>query len=362
MSGFCYTVTKYSKGNMKQFFAFIAVCSAALIGFSVATVRAQTSGTGFGLQVTPSPIISTLKPGQKTTIELKIRNTNTNAEDLKMGLRSFTVDEQTGKVNLTTEQPKDVESFTTFSDPLFHIEAGQWFTQKIIINTPVTAGFSYSFATIISRQKATVPEKGASAIEGSVAVFTLLGVDKPGAVRKFSIDEFSVTHNVYEYLPAHFSLRLKNSGNTLLQPKGNIFIGRSADAKNPLATLDINPGNGYILPATNRILESDWSDGFPFYQKVTSGSGTPTNKLTWNWSNLSHVRIGKYVAHVVAVYSDGVRDIPVETEVSFWVIPWKILAGIGLFVSLITVGIITTIRKSAKMVKRRSKSHNAPNK
>ena len=348
---------------MRRIFVRAALCviAAICLGTTAAAWAATPSG-GFSLQVTPSPLVATIKPGQQSVLELKIHNANTAPEDLKMGLQSFSIDEQTGKIDLKNSLPDDVKSFVSFSDPTFHIEAGQWFTEKIIIDTPANAGFSYSFATIISRQNPAVATKGSSAIEGSVAVFTLLGVDRPGAIRKLDISEISSVKHVYEYLPAHLSLKLKNSGNTLLLPKGNIFISRTTNARTPLAVININPGNGYILPSTSRILENDWSDGFPSYQKTTKDDGSVGSKLMWNWSNLSQLRIGKYVAHVVAVYSDGVRDIPVEATVSFWVIPWKLLLGVALFAVLVIVGIVTTLRKSAKLVKRRGKSADASEK
>src|SRR5262249_16754212 len=154
-----------------------------------------------------------------------IRNNSNHAEQLKMGLRSFTVNDS-GEVQLATTAPTDVSSWVTFASPTFSIDQGAWYTQKITFAVPKDAGFSYSFAIIISRSSAPAPGSGHTALEGSVAVFTLLGIDRPDATRELEVSEFTSEKRLYEYLPATFTVKLKNSGNTINQPYGNIYIQR----------------------------------------------------------------------------------------------------------------------------------------
>jgi hypothetical protein len=93
-------------------------------------------------------------------------------------------------------------------------------------------------------------------------------------------------------------------------------------------------------------LDASWVDGFPVYKTVTEADGTKTqSSLTWNFDKLSHFRIGRYTAKVVAIYNDGTRDIPITREVSFWVIPWK---AILLLITIIAV-LIYLIRRSNKL-------------
>ena len=56
-------------------------------------------------------------------------------------------------------------------------------------------------------------------------------------------------------------------------------------------------------------------------------------KLTWNFADASKLRFGKYTAHLFLVYDDGMRDVPIEGTVTFWVVPWRLL-GAGLFIAL----------------------------
>lgn len=314
------------------------ILSVLVAGMILPQAMAADEGTGFSLQVTPSPLVATIEPGQKSTLELRIRNGNTVPERLKMELRTFNVDKTSGQINIEKEVPKDVENFVTFGEEVFDVDAGEWFTQQVYVNTPKDAGFSYSFAILISREKPAQNSEGASSIEGSVAVFTLLNVNRPDAKKELQLASFTSTKKVYEYMPATFQMAIENTGNTIVQPKGNIFIGRSGDENQPLEVLEINPNGGYIIPSTMRILESKWNEGFP--------SRNEKNELEWDWSKLKDVRIGRYTAKAVLIYDDGQRDIPIESAVTFWLIPWKILLVFVLLVALILVGLYTILRRT----------------
>jgi hypothetical protein len=317
---------------------------------------AQKADSGFALQVSPSPIVQTVKPGESTTVEVQIRNTGSHSEQLKMGLRAFTV-VTGGDVKLSQEPPKDVSDWVTFADPQFDVEAGKAFVQKVSFAVPSNAGFSYSFAIIVSRQNPTAAAPGKAAIEGSVAIFTLLSVDKPGATRKIDVLEFSSSKHVYEYLPASFSLKLKNSGNSISKPTGTVFIQKTASSNNPLASLSVNQAGAYLLPDVTRSVEATWSDGSPVYK---TDSSTGKKSLSWNLTALDKFRFGRYYAQAVVVYNDGVRDIPVQASLSFWVIPWKLIIGAVIIVVLLLVGLITTLRKTARLAYKKSSKNLHP--
>lgn len=325
----------------------LVVLLGSIVNLQMAAHAETQPNDGFSLQVTPSPLIATIEPGKETTLELRIRNTNTSAEDLKMELRSFRIDKNTGEVRIENQQPTEVKDFVRFGQDTFRLEAGQWYTQRVKVNAPKDAGFSYSFAILISRKNPLPKLDGASRIEGSVAVFTLLNTNRPDATRSLSVASFSSKKRVYEYLPAEFETIVKNNGNTIVQPKGNIFIGRTGNESTPLAVTEVNPGGGYILPSSSRVLKTQWSDGFP--GRAQNGS------LVWDWSKLNQLRIGKYTAKVVLIYDDGKRDIPVYGEVSFWVLPWKILLGLTAILAVLLIGLYTIFRRPIRRVSSKAK-------
>ncbi len=326
------------------------VLTGLVAGLWSAHTNAQDANSGpFNIQVTPTTIIETVKPGESKTIEIKIHNQAQQPELLKAELRNFQVNQDNGEVQLLNTPPPDVKDWVSFSDPTFTVQPGDFFTEHMNINTPQTAGFSYTFATVISRANPPQQKPGARTLVGSVAIFSLLSVDRPGAVRKFEVTQFKSTRNLYEYLPATFSIKIKNTGNTFVRPVGNIFIQRGPNSPKSISTLTINQNGSYVLPNTTRSFATVWNEGFPNFEDVKVADNAPAKRqLTWDWSKAQNFRIGHYNAKMVAVYNDGKRDIPVEASIGFWVLPWKLLIIMALVILILLVGIGTIFRRAFK--------------
>jgi len=329
----------------------------ATAGGWLSVARAADVPSDFNLQVTPSPLVTTVKPGVQTTVELKIRNGSSGTEKLKIEPRSFTFNSETGEVDLDDTTSPTIASWVSFSAPQFTAAPGQWVTERVTFNVPADAGFSYSFALIVNRQEDPSPVEGARLIKGAVAVFTLINVDRPGATSSLEVVEFKSSKGIYEYLPAEFSVSFNNTGNTITQPYGNIFIERGGEGAEPLATLPVNSAKAYILPETTRAITANWGDGFPAYKTVQNADGTTSQKLVWDWTKVSSLRIGRYTAKLVAVYNQGGRDVPIEGTVSFWVLPWKILGVLLLIVLLILFALFMLVRMIVKSIRRRHGKH-----
>ena len=324
----------------------------AAVGFAL-TASAADAPSDFSLQLTPSPLFTTLKPGTETTLELNIRNAGTGTEELRIDPRSFSVDNKTGQVNLDDTKPSEITPWITFSSQKFTIKPGETFTQKIKIALPKDTGFSYSLALVVNRTNNPTKADSGRVLKGSVAVFTLINVDRPGAIRKIEVTKFAPSSNVYEYLPVTLNMQFKNTGNTIIQPYGNVFIQRGVNDKEPLVSLPVNDKKGYILPGSERLLTADWANGFPVYEtKVDEATGKSKTNEVWDWSKIANFRIGNYTAKLVGAYNDGIRDVPLEKEASFWVLPWKIMLGVVLAAAFVGVGIWTLLRKVWKLLRR----------
>ena len=86
---------------------------------------------------------------------------------------------------------------------------------------------------------------------------------------------------------------------------------------------------------------------------LSQPDGSTTKHLSVDWSQLSHLRIGRYTAKLVAVYSDGAHDVPIEGVVTFWVIPWRaILLFIAVVVGLWLLARWRGKRRTEKAVRR----------
>jgi len=307
----------------------------------------------FNLQVTPSPLVTTVKPGVKTQAQIKIRNGGSGTENLKIEPRSFTYNSDSGQINLDDTTSPAIAPWISFSQSKFRIQPGQWVTEVVTFDIPKDAGFSYSFALVINRQSDSKPTNGGRLIKGSLAVFTLLNVDRPGAKSSLEVVSFSTDRHLYEYLPATLNVRFRNSGNTIVQPYGNLFVQRGSNDKTTLAALTVNDKKSYILPNTERTISTQWNDGFATYQPITQADGSAGKHLQLDWSKLSHFRIGRYTAKLVAVYSDGNHDVPIQGTVTFWVIPWRAILGfIAMVTALWFLGRWRNKRRTEKAVKR----------
>jgi len=342
---------RYTKSMRIWRGVFVAALFAVVSNFVVMGTTAHAAGPNdaFSLQVSPSPLVQTVKPGVATTVPLQVRNNGTGTEKLKVEVRRFTYNSQNGQISIDDIAAGDLSQWITFSEPRFTVAPGQVFTQNVKLNFPAESGFSYSFVLIISRQDQTQATGGGRLLEGSIADFGLVNIDRPGATRGLEISSLKASAGVYEYAPATLSVTYKNTGNTFVQPLGNIFISRG-DANDPITTLSANDAGGFLLPNTSRTINAQWNDAFPRLETETLSDGTVKTHEVWNWADIGKFRFGLYTASVVAIYNNGAFDIPLNAEVQFWIIPWKILLGALIVLLVVVFGIVTVVRAIVRSV------------
>ena len=275
----------------------------------------------FNVVVSPSSVGLTVKPGSTTSSDIKVQNHGLSTEHIKVTVLKFGAKGQDGTPQLEQIAPgDDFVNWIHFSSTTFDAEPNVWVTIHTTISPPPTAAFGYYYAVIFSRANATQTQAKQANLLGAVASLILLDVQSPGAVRQAKITQFSTPHKVQEFLPVSFTVQMHNTGNVHVASRGNIFISKGG--KN-LAILEVNLKKGYVLPNSYRKFTADWADGTPVYETKTNGTGQ-----TLNWDNftLGKVRYGKYSAKLVMVYNDGKTDLSTEAYLSFWVIPWRLIA------------------------------------
>lgn len=333
----------------------LAFCLVLMISTILPAIFAPTSlhaaDPGINLQISPLPIDLVVEPGKTITSDLRIRNGGVSTEKIKVTLRKFSSQGEEGKIVLEDRGPTDdYFDWVKFSKDVFDAPPGEWQTIKMTINVPSSAAFGYYYAVQFARAEPAKAAPGKSAIEGAVAIFVLLEVSNPGAKRKAEVVEFSANQQVYEFLPTTFNVKVKNTGNVHVRPEGSVYV-ESGDQSTDQG-LAINPGGGAILPGATRIFFVNWQDGFPVYveklensRPVLDKNGKLVSTLKWDFSQVPKLRIGKYTAKLLLAYDNGQRDVPIEAAVSFFVIPWRIIAGVGLVTLFIIIGFAVTGKK-----------------
>lgn len=322
------------------------------------TASAQTPGN-LNLTTSPLPISLKVNPGTSVSTELRVQNSGSQPEILKIDLYKFRAYGDSGKPQILDREPgDDYFNWVSFSQPTFRAEPNVWKTIKMNINVPKTAAFGYYYAVVFSRTDQARPDANQNAdIVGGSATLVLLEADVPGAKRQIDVTSFTADKKFYEFLPATFRVALRNSGQVHGAPSGTLFISRGSKQ---VAAIAVNADGGNILPSSSRSFSAKWNDGFPVYQEKTesekvvmNGNGQAEMELKWELSKASKLKFGKYTAKLVMVYDEGTRDIPIEGTLSFWVVPWKLILGLLLVIALATIGLWSTFRNFFRRVKKR---------
>jgi hypothetical protein len=323
-----------------------------LLAFPLQAIAQSGPTDGIRLTTSPLPIDLTTTPGKPVTTQLRVRNSGSHNETLKVGLLTFSAQGDSGKPTLRDKRPgDDFFDWVTFSPQQFTLAPNQWQTVAMTISPPASAAFGYYYAVTFSRVSEQKPVQAAS-LSGAAATLVLLEVHVPGANRQLSVSSFTANKPWYEFLPATFATVLRNSGNVHAAPYGTIYISRVGQSQ-IIDQLDINQAKGNVLPDSSRAFSASWSNGFPVYrnktangQTVLDSAGQPEQQLQWDFSQANKLRFGKYTAHLVMAYDNGQgKDVPLEATVDFWVVPWRIILA-GLVTGLLVLAGLWSIGRS----------------
>ncbi len=305
------------------------------------TASAQTQSN---YDVTVSPVFFDLNtnPGDNLSEKVRIRNNTTSPIAIKLQVQGISGD-LNGNLTLKEDKLNQAVEWIKFQDTKVVLKPLEWTEVPFTVNIPKEAAYGYYVAISFTQDKEAQPAKTGATITGAAAVPILLNVRKAGAKSDAKILDFSITNYISEYLPTDFIIKVQNTGNVHVKPHGSIFI--SGPASKNIASLDVNPGLGSILPNSARIFQSSWSDGFIVNQPIVENgqpkldkNGKQMTRLAFNWNKLTSFRFGKYTASLLLVFDNGARDVPLETTISFWIIPYKVI--IGLVISFILLIII----------------------
>jgi hypothetical protein len=339
----------------KALLLILAVVFPVAINPLSALAQSAAPNQGISLQISPLPIELNAKPGSSVSADLRVRNAGAQDEKLQVRILKVSAD-NAGNVHLTQPPPGDeLASWVHFNKTVFDAPAGEWQTINMRVDLPSSAAFGYYFAVEYLRATAEAPQPGRAVARGAVATFILLNADAPGAKRQASVASFVADRKSYEFLPVNFQIKVRSTGNVHVAPHGNIFILKGSKQ---VGSIQVNQALGNVLPSSARFFEAAWGDGFPVYQAKYNGdapavdkSGKPIKSLKWDFAHANRLRFGHYTAHLVMIYDNGQRDVPMEAYVSFWVVPWRIVGAVAGLLLLIT-GLITYVIILRRRLKR----------
>ena len=194
--------------------AFLLIISCLV--FSVSSAQAQAEDGGLRLTTSPLPINLSVEPGSSVSTQLRIKNDGAQKETLKIDLMKFKADGESGApLPLDREPGDDFFDWVHFSEDTFDIDSNQWKTINATFDVPETAAFGYYYAIVFSRAAEASAEAGKSQIAGGTAILVLLEAKVPNAKREVTVTSFSADQKWYEFLPATFTVKLKNTDRTV---------------------------------------------------------------------------------------------------------------------------------------------------
>jgi hypothetical protein len=327
------------KYRRKKLFLLLSFIGLTFFSFAVVKVFAQTPSSNY--DVTVSPIFFDLSgnPGTSISSKVRIRNNTNSPIPLKLGVDKISGD-LNGNVVLKQDQNDETLSWIKFNSSSIVVKPLEWAEVPFTIDIPESAAYGYYWTITLSQDNGSPLAKSGVNLTGAAGVPILLNVRKAGAKAEAKILNFSANNFVSEYLPVDFTVKVENFGNVHVKPHGNIFITGSGNKS--LAVLDINSTLGNIIPNSARVFNASWNDGFLVKEPVLQDgqvkfdkNGKEMEQITINWNKLTSFRFGKYTANLILVFDNGTKDIPLESTISFWVIPYKVI--IGLIIALLII-------------------------
>jgi len=331
-----------------------------LAGALLAPLSAGAQQTAVNLTVSPSSLDLTTTPGATITDRIRVRNNSSRPLALRVKVEKVVPTSDEAGLTIQEAAPSDeFLQWVHFAAPTFTAQPGEWIDIPFTLTTPPQAAFGYYFAFVIT--PAEEGSEGNVALSAGVAVLGALKVQVPGAIAAAELVSFKPTHVINEWLPADFTVTVRNTGNIHIKPRGNIFIQRGDGS--PIALLEVNPALANVLPGAIRTFSTSWSDGFFTEEPVMKDgaiehdkNGQPRRHLVIHWNKLTEFRLGKYTAHLLMVYDTGERDATLEGETTFWVIPYKLIGGLllGFILALIILRqmLRTYVRRQVKKSQR----------
>jgi hypothetical protein len=322
----CFQERPYGKvGPMRSWWkiAFVGTLGASFVvapllfgaseAMAVAATPAQAASKppagspGQGLEISPPVLELNANPGEKVTVQIRVRNVTNGVLIAKGKADDFGAGtDESGQPKLLLDETGATRfslKYWVSSVPDLQLAPSELKTTIITIAVPSNAEPGGHFGVV--RFTAVPPDLNGTGVALSASVGTLLLMKVAGPITdKLSTAQFStgsitkaglgwVDKSFFEEAPVDFLVRLKNEGSVHEKPKGNITITNMFGKKSKPVV--VNQTGGNVLPDSIRRFESSYKDKGLF---------------------------GYYSATVNLTYANNQT---LTAKTSFWVLPWKMI-------------------------------------
>ena len=276
----------------------------------LAATAQPSAGGAQALEIAPPIVNLTVNPGQTATVPIYLRDIAKTNLVVSGQTNDFVADGEDGTpkllLNGSDSNPYSMKDWVV-SLPSINLIPQEIKAMTVTLKVPKDASPGGHYGVI--RFTATPPGFEGTGVALSASLGALMLVTVSGKINEnVSVAEFSVNQNertgsFFETPPINLVERFKNNGNIHEEPTGQIIIkdmlGRT------FAGINVNSPPHNILPASIRKFTETLDEH-------AYGSGK--------------MMFGRYTADLKVTY--GASKTVLTSEISFWVIPYKLISGI----------------------------------
>ena len=301
-------ITVQTTTSLSLVAALLISTLAAPLAQAVSTPPPNSAEAGQALEIAPPVLNLTANPGQTIRSQIALRDVSTTRLIVQGQVNDFVAGGEDGNPKILLDEGETSPySMKTWFQPLpaLNLKPKQIENLPITIRVPVDAAPGGYFAVV--RFTATAPELNDTGVSLSASLGALVLVRVNGAAKEgLKIEQFAATtekgakKDLFEGTPIKFMQRLKNTGNVHMQPAGQVTITDMFGKKIAIVNVNLPPRN--ILPGSIRKFEQQ-------LDKSVLGNT---------------MLFGRYTASLKVTYGDSKKV--VTEKISFWVIPYKLIA------------------------------------
>lgn len=302
---------------------FVAVSVIIAGAFGMRSAQALTL-------VPPSLEYSSAK-GQVIESRVKLLNNENRTLVLTPSTANFGAKDESGEPDFKFDAPSaDLSSWITIDKASLTLEPGETKEVPFTIAVPADAEPGGHYAGIFFASGGTASGGGQIGVQSKLGTLVILTVEgnirEQAAISSVKVDgPTSVSRP-----PVNLNVRITNSGNVHVKPKGKVTILNMFGGEVETITL---PQDKNVLPGQTRLFEVAWAKRSTDVKK-----GNFFQEIGAEFSNFA---LGTYTANVEATY--GQNDKTMIGKVQFVVVPWRallvIVVGLALIITVFTVGL-----------------------
>lgn len=336
-----------------KFAVAVIVVMGALLPLVSAQTREETRGQG--LEISPPLITLEADPGETVVVEISLRNITAVDVVARGVVNDFVAQDESGEPQILLDDSIDsaypLAAYIS-EVPDLEIAPGQQEVVRLPIVIPEDASPGAHMGVVRFNAVPAESSSDGSQVSLSASIGSLILINVSGDIEiDLSIEEVAVSQDgeagsFFEQGPLTFITRLNNQGNVYMQPSGTLRVtnmfGQEVEIT-PLETetseaeadatksIEFNPTERNVLPDSIRRFEQS------------------VDKSWW---------FGRYTLMVDVTYGDGET---LQESVSFWVIPYKLVAIVlALLIILGFFGRRTLKAYNRRIIERARQSEGVP--